>query len=253
MPSFDYKRLAVLDNTELFTSENESEYFPFHFHDYYCVSLITNGTEILHNTAQEFIAPSGTISITQANEVHRNYSLSETGYSYKTIYVNPDVLAFHNNGKKVQALDRVIYDKGLFNSLLEVFNGAKENTVLLQKAISLLAGHATQPYEGNTFEGNFARVDAIIDDHGNQPLDADYLCGQFCMSKFHFIRSFKKAKGITPQTYIMLYRLGKTKKLILENRPLADIAYEFGFHDPSHFTHSFKKYFGVTPSQYRQA
>jgi hypothetical protein len=34
------------------------------------VSLVTSGTEILKNTGQEFIAPAGTISITQLNEVH---------------------------------------------------------------------------------------------------------------------------------------------------------------------------------------
>jgi len=50
MHSFDFTRLAILDNIELFSSENEHNYFPFHFHDYYCVSLITSGTELLHNT-----------------------------------------------------------------------------------------------------------------------------------------------------------------------------------------------------------
>ncbi|HVV04953.1 MAG TPA: helix-turn-helix transcriptional regulator, partial [Puia sp.] len=69
----------------------------------------------------------------------------------------------------------------------------------------------------------------------------------------HFIRSFKKSKGVTPQTYIMLYRLGKTRKMLLEGAPLAEIAYSHGFYDPSHFTHSFKKYFGVSPSRYLQA
>jgi len=74
MPSFSYKRLNVLDNIELFSSENENDYFPFHYHDFYCIPLITKNTEILSNQAQEFISPAGTISITQFNEVHRNYS-----------------------------------------------------------------------------------------------------------------------------------------------------------------------------------
>src|SRR5258708_25557922 len=108
MHSFDFTRLAIMDNIELFSSENEHNYFPFHFHDYYCVSLITNGTELLHNTRQEFIAPAVTISITQANEVHRNYSLSEAEYSNKTIYVNPHLPAYFNKGKKEVQLDRII-------------------------------------------------------------------------------------------------------------------------------------------------
>src|SRR6202012_5276573 len=102
MPSFEYKRINCFDGTELFSSENENDYFPFHFHDFYCVSLITKGTEILHNTEQEFISPAGTISITQLNETHRNYSLGDSGYSYKTVYVNPDVLRYFAGDRPVQ-------------------------------------------------------------------------------------------------------------------------------------------------------
>lgn len=253
MPSFDFKRLPVLDNTELFSSENENDYFPFHFHDYYCVSLITKGTELLHNTAQEFIAPTGSVSITQANEVHRNYALSSTGYSYKTIYVNPDVLAFCNNGKQIPALERIIYDAPLFNLFLQLFNLDHNTPVLLEKSITRLAGYAARPYESHPFEKNFATIDEIIETYPDKPIDTDWLCGKFHMSKYHFIRSFKKAKGITPQSYIMLQRLGKAKKLVLAGTPLKEIAYQFGFHDASHFTHSFRKYFGVPPSHYQQA
>lgn len=81
--SHEYKRLNILDNLELFSSENENDYFPFHYHDFYCISLITKGTEILNNQEQEFIAPAGTISVTELNEVHRNYSLAGPGYSYR--------------------------------------------------------------------------------------------------------------------------------------------------------------------------
>ncbi len=253
MSSFSFKRLPILDNTELFSSENENDYFPFHYHDYYCVSLITNGTEVLSNTDQSFIAPAGSISITQANEVHRNRSLSETGYSYKTLYVNPDMLAYFNNGKKVQALERVIYDQQLYDNFLQVFQEGQQTARLIENALAGLSRYATNPYEGNTLERYFAKIDSIIDEHANRPIDTGWLAAKFRMSKFHFIRSFKKATGITPQTYIMLYRLGKTKKMLLDNVPLTHIAYQAGFHDASHFTRSFCKYFGVPPARYRQA
>ena len=94
--------------------ENENAYFPLHFHDFFCVSLITKGTEVLTNGEQAFMAPSGAISITQLNETHRNYSLDENGYSYKTIYINPEILKHFNNNKPVQALERVIYDEARF-------------------------------------------------------------------------------------------------------------------------------------------
>lgn len=250
MPSFDYRRISYFDNMELFSSENENDYFPFHYHDFFCVSVITNGTEILKNTEQEFITPAGCIGITQSNEVHRNCSLNEAGYSYKTIYVNPQLLQYFNNGKAVLALQRVIYDKQLFQSLLRLFESNLESIELWENSLKELTRYATSPNQKNLWHTSFSLIDEIIDSYPNKPINSGWLCRKFCMSKYHFIREFKKAKGVTPQTYIMLYRLSKAKQMLLENAPLNDIAYLNGFCDPSHFTKSFKKYFGVSPSRY---
>src|SRR6187549_2343667 len=115
--SFQYSRLAVFDNLELFSSENETAYFPFHFHDRICVSLITKGTEKLITPEQEFFVPSGYISITQYNEVHKNASLNHEGYSYKTLYVNPALLQYFNGNKPVYELERTINDPRLYRLL----------------------------------------------------------------------------------------------------------------------------------------
>jgi len=85
------------------------------------------------------------------------------------------------------------------------------------------------------------------------PVSTEWLASKFGMSKFHFIREFKKAKGVTPHTYVMIYRLGKTKQMLLDKVPLTDVAYQNGFYDQSHFTHSFKRYFGVTPGIYLES
>lgn len=237
----------------MFSSENENEYFPFHYHDFYCVSLITKGTEILRNTEQEFIAPAGSISITQLNEVHRNYSLGDGGYSYKTIYVNPDILRFYNNCNPVNALERVIYDDVLFSRLQRLFDAKDANLQQWQNSLRQLAGYSVVTGDTPTQHFSFSDIDEIIEAYPAGPVDTDWLCKKFCMSKFHFIREFKKHKGVTPQAYIMLYRLDKAKKMLLQNIPLADIAYTNGFTDPSHFTNSFKKYFGIPPVQFVKA
>lgn len=250
MSSFFYKRISVLDNLELFSSENEDQYFPFHYHDFFCISLITSGTEILNNTDQEFIASEGTISVTQVNEVHRNYSLINSGYSYKTLYLNQSILKFYNQGKDVAGLKRIIDDKILFNNLLKLFNAENDLISLWDSSLRSLVSYAANPEQKNLWLRSFYQIDEIIEAYPNKPIDTEWLAKKFCLSKYHFIREFKKAKGVTPQAYIMIYRLGKSKKMLLENFPLNDIAFLNGFYDQSHFTNSFKKYFGINPSDY---
>ncbi len=161
MPSFDFRRINCFDNIELFSSENENAYFPFHYHDFFCVSLITNGTEILKNTEQEFIAPAGSISITQINEVHRNYSLAENGYSYKTIYINPAILQYFNNGKPVNALERVINNKQLFQGLSELFDKPDANIKLWENSFKALARFAVLLNQKNIWAASFSLIDEV--------------------------------------------------------------------------------------------
>ena len=176
MPLFDFRRINYFDNIELFSSESENDYFPFHYHDFFCVSLITNGTEILKNTEQEYIAPSGTISITQINEVHRNYYLSDSGYSYKTIYLNPAILQYYNNGETVEALERVIYNKQLFQSLFRLFNAQHESIELWEDSFKTLAKYATKPNRKNLWSASFSLIDEIIEAYPNKPIDTSWLC-----------------------------------------------------------------------------
>jgi hypothetical protein len=118
--SFKYFKYDFLDGIEMFSSENETTYFPFHLHDYFCLSLITKGTELLQTQSANYYAVAGTLSITQANEAHRNRSLDDSGYSYQTLYVHPQLLRYYNNGLQVDGLQRVIADleiADLFKSL----------------------------------------------------------------------------------------------------------------------------------------
>ena len=69
----------------------------------------------------------------------------------------------------------------------------------------------------------------------------------------HFIRSFKKHYGITPNEYKQNFRITKAINLLkMTNLSIQDIAYQCGFNDSFYFSRVFKKKVGASPLKYRK-
>lgn len=250
MSAFKYSRLQVFDNLELFASEDEVAYFPFHFHEYFCISVITKGTEQLFGTEQSYFIPAGYIGITQYNEVHRNTSWSEEGYSYKTIYVHPSLLTYFNNGQPVYELERAIFNPSLFQLLNSLISHPGSPITLWEQAFRQLVRYAVTPSLSKL--RNFTLADELLAEEPSTKIETGWLARQCFMSKFHFIHEFRKARGITPQTYIMIKRLELARKALLQGGTMKEVAFNHGFYDASHFATAFRRYYGVTPHQYRK-
>ena len=73
------------------------------------------------------------------------------------------------------------------------------------------------------------------------------------LSVFHFLREFRAAAGLSAADYIRKRRISEIVKRMGENRPMSDIAFEYGFNSKEHFTRAFKKEHGVLPSAYKRA
>ena len=73
-----------------------------------------------------------------------------------------------------------------------------------------------------------------------------------CLSVDHFLRSFRAACGLTPYQYVLEQRLSRASILLKTgNAPVAAIALQCGFGNPSHFSVKFHARFGVSPTRYR--
>jgi AraC family transcriptional regulator len=83
-------------------------------------------------------------------------------------------------------------------------------------------------------------------------ISIDTLAFQLNMSKFYFLKEFKKATGITPYQYIIKIKLEVAKKLLQKTqKSLVEIALELGFSDQSHFTRTFTKQVGTSPGVFK--
>ena len=93
-----------------------------------------------------------------------------------------------------------------------------------------------------------------IEAHADRALDLDQLAGIAAMSKFHFLRIFRRSIGMTPYQYLLGIRLRRAAmRLLTSPDAVSAIAFETGFGDLSTFNNTFRARFGTNPMAFRRA
>ncbi len=93
-----------------------------------------------------------------------------------------------------------------------------------------------------------------IEENLTQDLNTALLAQVAGYSKYHFLRIFKSLLHLTPADYIRKRRISEIVfRMATENRPIADIAFEFGFNSKENFVRAFKREHHILPTDYRSA
>lgn len=72
------------------------------------------------------------------------------------------------------------------------------------------------------------------------------------INRSYLTNIFKKKMGVSPQEYLLQYRLNRGCKLLLETRlSIQEIAQKIGYENPLTFSKMFKNVYGVSPRNYR--
>jgi AraC-like DNA-binding protein len=72
------------------------------------------------------------------------------------------------------------------------------------------------------------------------------------LSRFHFIRQFEAAFGITPCAYRTQVRLAAAKVLLAQGKPVTEVCLDVGFSSLGSFSRLFQSRCGTAPSVYRR-
>jgi AraC-like DNA-binding protein len=74
------------------------------------------------------------------------------------------------------------------------------------------------------------------------------------LSKFHFLRLFKAAYGVTPLALAERARMAAAaQRLATRSAPIGELAADLGYDSPSAFARAFRRYSGQTPAAFRAA
>ena len=124
---------------------------------------------------------------------------------------------------------------------------------LIERVIAAMVGEPRFPAAPTGREARRV-VEAIrlVESDAARPLELKEMAAAAGMSKYHFLRVFRRLTGLTPHQYLISARLRRAAlALASSRRPVIAIALDSGFGDLSTFNKTFRAAFFLTPTQYR--
>ncbi len=98
------------------------------------------------------------------------------------------------------------------------------------------------------------RVVDFVHAHVDTDISLDAMAREACLSRFHFVRAFRRSTGQTPQAFVAAVRVARAKQMLRESpATIENVALALNFSSSSNFIRAFKRSVGVTPSAYRSA
>ncbi len=235
------------------------------FHDSFLLIYTVKGTGVITSNGSEAAIPAGNGIVIDCRTPH----------AYKTASDEWDFYWVHIKGSGTEPISALsapyglraseVADNATFERLIKrVMQSMRINDVASSIQISsdlhrLFLVLARSVIEAENFgqKREYAKeIDIVTDyikDNYQSSITIDDMLSSIHLSKYHFIRIFKRIMGTTPYSYLTNYRINMAKRMLrLTDKSIAEIASDCGFMDTSNFITHFKKSTGVKPVQYRR-
>lgn len=239
--------------------------FPNHFHDYYVIGLVESGRRLLSCKNRNLFIGPGDMLLLNPHDSHGCVPSDCGSLGYRGINIPKDTmasLAEELTGPRVlpsfsepviRDMDIARYFQVLHSMILEGSEGLEKEELLLLLLSSLWQRYGQplswEPAEcGREVEAACAFMEAHLGEH----ITLEQMCHASGLSKSTLLRSFTKAKGVTPYRYLQAIRIDRGKALLERGVLPIDVASQTGFSDQSHFTNAFHSFIGLSPAAYRR-
>lgn len=125
---------------------------------------------------------------------------------------------------------------------------------LAEAALENQAGAAVGPAPTARDQRRLSAVLRYIEEHSREALDLDRLAAIASMSKYHFLRTFRRSLGLTPYQFLLGHRLSRAAAALrASDASVAAVAFDQGFGDLSGFNTHFHRTFGMSPGEFRRS
>lgn len=234
-----------------------------HRHDTYAFGLTLSGVQSFDYRGARRDSLSGHAIVLHPDEVHNGRSGIPEGFSYRMLYVEPRLIraAMGERGRALPFVSAAVsQDARLVSAVAHALDdldapldGLATEDLLLPLADALLALDPSVARPGGRLIDQKAaeRARQHLDAHVGTIVDSHELEAVSGLDRFALARQFRAAFGTSPYNYLVMRRLQRARRLLLQGASLADAAFACGFADQSHFTRQFRRAYGVTPGRWR--
>lgn len=237
--------------------------YPLHYHDYFEMEIVTNGSGSQILNGEEFKLEKGDVFLIRPLDFHKIHS---DGIGFACINVNPAnlpkwiITELHSMKKQVV---HHLSDED-FNTFIDLtrllnkdINDKTDDAFLIRSTtISLLFSLFLKQIKNKILDNDV--VSKIIyylqkDYRFTKKVSLDEIANYVGYSKYYTSSIFHKKYGIPIQDFIINLRIEYAKKLILEtNYSITEISMESGFSSMSNFYSIFLKMVGCTPLKFKK-
>ena len=270
------KKGYLYDNFKIFhlVDSNLGE-IDFHYHDFNKVLIHLSGNTSYSIEGQTFDLQADDIVFVSAGEVHRPIFHDDSPYERIIIYISKEFLAeYSREGNDLSYCFRNAMEKGSHVLRLHSFKNSKvaaavgkltsnlgkddyANELFMQvlflefmielnrAAISDEVEYISTNYAGS----KIGEIIHYINEHLADDLSVDTIAGQFFLSRYYLMHTFKDETGYTIGNYISIKRLSLAQSLINSGVAIVEAAEQAGFGTYSTFLRAYKKTYGTSPKK----
>lgn len=236
--------------------------------DHYLLHLISRGSGIFHcknksyslSAGQGFLITPGTITSYRADE--------KEPWTYSWIGFNGANAEFYLAQTGLSA-ENPVFQYQDTNSFSQIFTSLKKlnrNTVtgqvrmigyLYMLLALLMENSSLLSIQGKAFfsskEEYVKNAAAYIQTNYSRKVTVEEIANYVRLNRSYFGVIFKELTGLTPQEFLIDFRIDKAKKLLSDmSMSIGDVSRSVGYDDPLTFSKLFKKNVGVSPNAYRK-
>ena len=244
---------------------SSARHYARHTHASFGFGVVDQGAQRSASGRGTVDAFAGDIVATNPGEVHDGRPLGGPARTWRTVYLEPTLLASLGGGAKDVAITRPAFaDRELARAVrrllasLEAWQGDSGDALACEEALVracglLLQRHASAPASDRVPAAPLAAVrDRLAGDLLAPPSLAE-LAALAGLDRFQLLRRFAAAYGLTPHAWLVQQRAERARALIARGARLAAAAAASGFADQSHMTRVFGRHFGYTPGAWQGA